>query len=291
MRKLLFVNFALFFVLITFTITSAQYEKFSNIKVMTFNIRYDNHDDGNNAWPKRKDKVVSMIKFYDVDLLGTQEVLKHQKDYLDKNLSDYKSFGVGRTDGKTKGEYSVIYYKYKKFELLDSGTFWLSETPDVVGSKGWDAAIERIATWVKLKSKSNDKELLFVNTHFDHRGELARINSAKLIINKIKEIAADLPVILCGDFNITKETGAYKSITENSAYKLYDANFITANPHHGPNFSFCGFDNDPKNKKKIDFIFVNNKINVIKHAVLSDKFDDGYPSDHFPVLSEVNFKD
>ncbi len=254
---------------------------------MTFNIRYDNPDDGNNAWTKRKDKVVSMINFYAPDFFGTQEVLKRQKDYLDQKLVNYNSVGVGREDGKDEGEFSAIYYDKNKFDLIDSGTFWLSETPDKIASVGWDAALERIATWAKLKN--GKEEFLFVNTHFDHIGEIARINSANLIIDKIKELSNDVPVILCGDFNFTDETPAYENIIKNKNYKLFDAKIISTIPHHGPSWTFFGFDETMKNKPKIDYIFVSKNVKVKKHAILSDKFDDGYPSDHLPVYCEIFF--
>ncbi len=255
------------------------------IKVMDFNVRYNNPGDGINAWPNRKAEVVSMIKFYDADIVGTQEVLKEQKEYLDQSLNNYNSVGVGRADGVDKGEYSAVYYKQDLFDLLDSGTFWLSSTPSVVASVGWDASMERISTWAKLKNKNTGKIFLIFNTHFDHIGQQARVNSAELIIRKIKELAGSSPVVLTGDFNITRDNEAYKTITNGG---MFDAQYKSILPHHGPTWTFHGFESvEFLERGKIDYIFVNSKMTVFKHAVLSDKFDRGYPSDHLPVIAQI----
>ena len=258
------------------------------LKVMTFNIRYNNPGDGINAWPNRKAEVVSMIKFYDADIVGNQEVLKEQKEYLDQALIDYKSVGIGRADGIDKGEFSALYYKESLFEMLDNGTFWLSTTPDIVASVGWDASMERISTWAKLKEKKSGKIFFAFNTHFDHIGQEARVHSAELILKKIDELAGDSPVILTGDFNVTDDNEAYKIITRGG---LFDAQFKSALPHHGPTWTFHGFETvELKDRGKIDYIFVNGKVKVLKHAVLSDKFDRGYPSDHLPVFAVIELK-
>ena len=258
-------------------------------RVMTYNIRLDTPDDGLNRWDNRKDMVVSMINFYNADIVGTQEVLKNQKEYLDNNLGDFTSVGVGREDGIDKGEFSAIYFRESRFELVNNGTFWLSDTPEIVGSVGWDAALERISTWAKLKDKITGKEFFIFNTHFDHKGYQARIKSGELLISKMKAISLGLPVILTGDFNITNDNEAYNTIIDNSDFKMSDTQLISSEPHHGPSWSFHGFEDVPVNKRvKIDYIFVSDKITVLKHGILSDRFDDGYPSDHLPVLVEIS---
>ncbi|MBU1096587.1 MAG: endonuclease/exonuclease/phosphatase family protein [Bacteroidetes bacterium] len=263
----------------------------NNIKVMTFNLRYDNQNDGLNQWSNRKKNVISMIKFYDADILGTQEVLNSQKDYLETNLPEYTCVGVGRKDGINAGEFSALFFKKNKFDIINSGTFWLSETPEVTATVGWDAALERICTWVMLQDKYTNKIFYVFNTHFDHIGEKAREKSAELILNKIKEWSGDLPVFLTGDFNFDSSSVGYKTITKKGEYKLIDSEFISKLPHHGPTWTFHGFDSVKINeRKKIDYIFVNDKIFITKHGVLSDRFDGGYPSDHLPVLIEAELQ-
>lgn len=291
-RKILpYISLYALLVFFAFSLLINAQNKNERMRVMTFNIRYDNPDDGSDIWANRKDKVISMINFYDADIVGTQEVLKNQKTYLDEHLKDFISVGVGREDGVDKGEFSAVFFKKDRFELLNSGTFWLSETPEVIGSVGWDAALERISTWTKLKDKITGKEFFIFNTHYDHIGKQARIKSSELIIAKIKSIADNLPVILTGDFNVTEDNDAYKTIVAGPDLKMYDAQFNSSEPHHGPNWTFHGFEEVAENERpKIDYIFVNDKITVLKHGVLSDRFDGGYPSDHLPVLIEAVIK-
>ena len=208
--KKILTDFSLCALLSFFVVSSLIHaqSKGKNLRVMTFNIRYDNPDDGDNVWINRRDEVVSMINFYDADIVGTQEVLKNQKSYLDEHLRDFTSVGVGREDGIDKGEFSVIFFREDRFELLGSETFWLSETP------------ERICTWAKLKDKLTGKEVFIFNTHYDHRGQQARIKSSALLISKIKSLADGLPVILTGDFNVTKENDAYKTIISDNNWDI-----------------------------------------------------------------------
>jgi len=269
-----------------FSIAKAQSES-GNVKVMTFNIRYDNPADGINRWELRKTKVVSLLKFFEPDIFGLQEALSHQKKYLEQELPEYESYGLGRKDGKTQGEYSPLFFRKEKFELKKSGTFWLSETPDIPGSVGWDAALERIATWAILKSRDTGSDLFILNTHFDHMGEKARLNSSELIVEKIAALAPGLPVILMGDFNVTDTSEPYKYLTGQENLLLQDAIKITALPHYGPTWSFNGFEESISPRERIDFIFTGPGIKVLKHGIISDKFDEGWPSDHFPVYAEI----
>jgi endonuclease/exonuclease/phosphatase family metal-dependent hydrolase len=257
------------------------------INVMTFNIRYDNPDDGEQNWHKRKENVVRMINFYDLDIIGMQEVLVSQLNYLKNNLPQYNTIGVGREDGKEKGEFTPVFYRKSRFKELDHGTFWLSETPDKV-SKGWDAALERIATWVKLKDTITGKEFLFMNTHFDHRGQRARVESAWLLKKKIAELGAGKQVILTGDFNLTPESEGIQTLIEPDGENTLVNSSIVAEITYGPNWTSPGFDNRPYDQRKvIDYIFLNKINKVNRYAVIAEKLNDLQLSDHCPVFVQV----
>ncbi|MBY0543768.1 MAG: endonuclease/exonuclease/phosphatase family protein [Sphingobacteriaceae bacterium] len=258
-------------------------QKSQPINVMSYNIRLNTASDGVNAWPNRKDNVKALVKFYDTDILCVQEALPEQFDALVEN-TDFDVVGVGRDDGKRKGEFSAIYFNKNRFIKKDGGTFWLSLTPDVP-SKGWDAALNRICSWVKLYDKLNKKEFIVFNTHYDHIGVQARIESAKLIKQKIQEIAPKLPVIFTGDLNVTPETEAIATIKS----FLTDTKEISIELPYGPTGTFNGFKWDSPLKDKIDYIFVNKGFKVQKFAVLSDSKDQRYYSDHLPVFVKLIF--
>jgi endonuclease/exonuclease/phosphatase family metal-dependent hydrolase len=266
-------------------------DKYNNdtFQVMTFNIRYDNPNDGENAWPNRKDIVASMIRFYGADMVGIQEALKNQVADLEERLPDYHWFGVGRDDGHEMGEYMAIFYRSDRFDLLDHNTYWLSETPDQKGKKGWDAVCARIVTWGQFKDKQTSKTFYLFNTHFDHRGVLAREKSAELLVSKTKIIAGKDPVIITGDFNSIESSKIYKIITSDDpdGINLTDARYTSFEEHHGPDNTISGFGNFPK-EARIDFIFTNNAVKVYKHGILSQHWSNRYPSDHLPVLAEVS---
>ncbi|WP_421944507.1 endonuclease/exonuclease/phosphatase family protein [Pedobacter sp.] len=253
------------------------------INVITYNIRYNNPGDGVNAWPNRKDNVKALVKFHDADILCVQEALADQFDDLLEN-SNFDFVGVGRDDGNRKGEFSAVFFDKTRFTKKDGGTFWLSETPGVP-SKGWDAVLPRVCSWVKLYDKINKKEFIVFNTHYDHVGVKARIESAKLIKQKIQEIAPKLPVIYTGDLNVTPETEAISTIKS----FLQDAKEITVEPPYGPNGTFNAFDFNSELKNRIDYVFVNKGFKVQKFAVLSDSKDKRYPSDHLPVFVRLWF--
>lgn len=250
----------------------------------TFNIRYDNPDDQANNWQFRKDTVTRFIKAQDIDIAGMQEVLHNQLEDLLQRLPGYKAIGVAREDGKTKGEYAPILYKENRFEVIDSNTFWLSQYPDSVGFIGWDGACTRIATWAKMKDKQTDKVFMAVNTHFDHVGTTARRESALLIIRKIKEIAGDYPAVLTGDFNVSFNSEAYRTITTNP-FVLKDAEKI-AGKRTGVAYTFHDFGRVPAGKReKIDFIFVTPQIKVSDSYIPQEANTDGkYLSDHNPQI-------
>lgn len=263
---------------------NAQKKPAGYINVMSYNIRYNNTHDGEHAWPNRKDHVKALVKFHDTDILCVQEALVLQVDQLLEN-TNYDRVGVGRTDGKREGEFSAIYFDKTRFAKKDGGTFWLSETPDKP-SKGWDAAIVRVCTWVKLHDKWNKKDFIVFNTHYDHVGVQARIESAKLIKKKIMEIAPTLPVVLTGDLNVTPETEAIATIKT----FLTDTKEATIEPAYGPEGTFNGFKFNAPLKERIDYIFVNKGFEVQKFGVLTDSKDLKYPSDHLPVMSRLFFK-
>lgn len=277
-KAILLLSFAFSLV----SISKAQKDK--AINVMSYNIRLNTATDGINAWPNRKDNVKALVKFYDTDILCVQEALPEQFDALLEN-TDFDVVGVGRDDGKRKGEFSAIYFNKNRFIKKDGGTFWLSLTPDVP-SKGWDAALNRVCSWVKLYDKSNKKEFLVFNTHYDHVGVQARIESAKLIKQKIQEIAPKLPVLFTGDLNVTPETEAIATIKS----FLIDTKEISIEPPYGPTGTFNAFKWESPLKDKIDYIFVNKAFKVQKFAVLSDSKDKRYYSDHLPVFVKLNFQ-
>ena len=274
----------IFAISLLFSLAIFAQKKQVPVNIITYNIRYNNPGDGVNAWPNRKDNVKALVKFHDADILCVQEALAEQFDALSEN-TNFDFVGVGRDDGKRKGEFSAIYFDKTRFTKKDGGTFWLSETPEVP-SKGWDAVLPRICSWVKLYDKLNKQEFIVFNTHYDHVGVKARIESAKLIKQKIQEIAPKLPVVYTGDLNVTPETEAIATIKS----FLQDAKEISVEQPYGPAGTFNSFDFNSELKNRIDYIFVNNGFNVQKFAVLSDSKDKRYFSDHLPVFVRLFFK-
>lgn len=259
-------------------------KKAAPINVITYNIRLNVASDGVNAWPNRKDNVKALVKFHDADILCVQEALPEQFDALLEN-SNFDVVGVGREDGKRKGEFSAVYFDKDRFTKKDGGTFWLSQTPDVP-SKGWDAALNRVCSWVKLYDNINKKEFIIFNTHYDHIGVQARIESAKLLKQKIQQIAPNLPVIFTGDLNVTPETEAIATIKS----FLSDAKAVSIEAPYGPEGTFNAFDFNSDLKNRIDYVFVNQKFQVQKFAVLTDSKDKRYFSDHLPVFVRLYIK-
>lgn len=279
-------NKLLFFIIITLpSLVFAQQGDLS-FNVATYNIRFDAKHDTVNAWENRRTVIVNLLLYNQVDIIGIQEGLHHQVEELDSLLQNHSYVGVGRDDGAEAGEFSAIFYNHHKFSILESGTFWLSETP-AKPSKSWDAALPRICTWAVLKDKQSNAAIFIFNTHFDHIGEVARLESSKLIHAKIEEIGKGNPAILMGDFNVEPATDVYEELSSNS---FTDAMTISKTPHFGPNASFNGFDFSKIPEKRIDFIFVNDYFSVLKHAILNNHYSKKYPSDHFPVIAEIKFK-
>src|SRR5699024_2406841 len=262
----------------------------NKISVMSYNLRYDNPGDSSNSWDHRKERLANEILFYNPNFMGIQEGLHHQVEYLNKHLINRKYIGVGRKDGNTKGEYSAIFYDTTKYELVPGtdSTMWLSETPGKP-SKGWDAVLPRIVTWGKFKSKLTGKEIYVFNTHFDHRGKTARAESAKLILKTIKKVAGNKPVVLTGDFNVPESSKPYKIITSSF---MRDAWYISKLDPVGPEATFRDFNvcHPSPRKARIDFIFVNEELNVNKVASISNFEKGTFLSDHIPVFSVLSRK-
>lgn len=247
--------------------------------VMSYNIKLDYPKEGENSWTNRKSFLVNQLKFYEPDVLGVQEAMPNQMKDMDSLMTSYSFVGVGRDDGKDEGEYSAIFYKADKFNVIKSNTFWLSETPDKV-SMGWDAVCNRVCTFALLEDKISGKKFWVFNTHFDHVGKEARKNSATLIIEKIKKLNREnYPVILTGDFNMEPEHESIKQIKST----LQDAKKI-AKLTFGPEGTFNGFHFDKPVIRRIDYAFVSDNVKVNKYAVLSDNWNLHYPSDHLPIL-------
>lgn len=259
------------------------------IEYATFNIRMDTPQDSMNSWQYRKDTVCKYILMKKLDIFGMQEVLHHQLVDLKAGLPGYEAVGVGREDGKEKGEYSPLFYRTDKFEVLDSNTFWLSQYPDSAGFIGWDGACTRIATWAKFKDKATGKIFMGVNTHFDHVGVEARRQSALLIIQRIKEIVGDKPAIVTGDFNVNDQSEAYQTITTNE-FVLKDTYKMT-DDKTGPNYTFHDYGRYPIEKReKIDFIFVTPQIKVLNTEICQNpETKTGYLSDHNPHMALLEF--
>lgn len=258
------------------------------LTVMSFNLRYSTANDGENHWDKRRKLLLKVIQSHKPDLLGTQECLAEQLDFLTAEMPDYQAVGVGRDDGKRGGEFSAILFRRDRFELLDSGTFWLSETPEVVGSKGWDAAICRVATWAKLRDRNSRRELLFLNTHFDHRGEQARTESAKLIAGWLRTRAAELPVVIAGDFNATDSSEAYRALVRPQPGGLIDA-YRALHPRQADEATFHGFEGKTEGER-IDWILCSAEF--VPNAASIDRTHEAgrYPSDHFPMMARLKWR-
>jgi endonuclease/exonuclease/phosphatase family metal-dependent hydrolase len=277
MRKFLF--------LILFALPVSLFSQQMNI--ITFNIRYNTPNDSMNAWPNRIEMVTGLLKFHEADIFGLQEALIGQIEDIQNKLPEFEWFGVGRDDGEKAGEFSPLFFNKTKFILIENGTFWLSETPEKP-SKSWDSSLNRIVTWGKFKSKVTGKQFLVFNTHFDHRGMEARKQSAILITGKIKEMTKDknLPVILTGDFNLTPELEPISIIKKH----LSDSREVTEQPPYGPVGTFNSFDWNAPMESRIDYIFIQGGISVLKYAVLTDSKEKRWPSDHLPVFARVQLK-
>lgn len=254
------------------------------VRVASYNLRMDTERDGIHAWAFREQAVIALLRFHDLEIIGTQEGFLHQVEALTRS-GVYEAFGAGRDDGKQAGEHAAILYKTDRFQLLDGGNFWLSETPDVP-SLGWDATCcHRVTTWVQLKELNTGNVLFVFNTHFDHQGVEARKESSKLLLQKIQQIAGNQPVICMGDFNSTPETTQIQEL----AAVLQDAYEVSVEPPYGPIGTFNGFKWEAEMNNRIDYVFLSSHFTVLRYATLSDSKDQKFPSDHLPVVADVTW--
>ncbi|GAA4312756.1 endonuclease/exonuclease/phosphatase family protein [Compostibacter hankyongensis] len=263
------------------------YVRGQELTVATYNMRNDNnkedaqHGDG---WKQRCPVIAALIRFHDFDIFGTQECLYHQLQDLSGKLPGYAWTGVGRDDGRQAGEHSAIFYKTSRFKLLDKGDFWLSQTPEKP-SLGWDAkCCFRICSWARLEDRQSHKQFYCFNLHYDHQGVQARIESSKLVLKKIREIAGNHPVILTGDFNGGHDTEWYKAIAASGVLK--DVYTLAKDPYIN-NGSFNAFGRALDHMTIIDHIFITPDFTVDKYGILTDTYHGRYPSDHFPVMVQL----
>lgn len=296
-------------VLLVASCAQKQVEKPDTMVVATYNIRQANHSDSvaGNGWGQRCPYIADLVKFHGFDIFGTQEGFKFMLDDLKNNLPGFEYIGVGRDNGSDEGEHAAIFYNTDKFDVLDHGDFWLSETPDSV-SFGWDAVCRRICTWGKFRNKETGFTFVYFNLHMDHVGVVARAESAKLILDKIKQFPETLPVMLSGDFNVDQNSESYKLLNESGVMKdAYETSeFVYAN-----NGTFNNYKTQAFTKDRIDHIFMSPEFKVKKYGVLTDtyrtenvdsekentpnfpkevslsKWQARTPSDHYPVMLVV----
>lgn len=257
-----------------------------NIEVMTFNIRYENPGDGMFSWDSRKEMVFWMIEKYDPDILGIQEALQGQMEELDQALTDYRWSGAGRDDGECKGEYVPVFYRKDRFILADEGQFWLSDKPGQPGSKGWDAACTRMVSWIRLQEIASGYEYFVFNTHFDHVGEEARLNSARLLSDSIRLIASLKPVIITGDFNCRPESDPLNVLSE----LFSDSRLLAVQKDSLSGTTFVGFPPDLTRNDIIDHIFISPHFGVAEYEIISDNAGGFFPSDHLPVRVSLSLR-
>jgi endonuclease/exonuclease/phosphatase family metal-dependent hydrolase len=258
-----------------------------SLNVLSYNIRLATPDDAPNVWSHRKENVFNIIRDAKPDIFGLQEALKEQVSDMEKAFPGFTRIGLGRDDGKEAGEYSPVFYNSKRFALLSSGTFWLSQTPQIAGSRGWDAACNRVVSWVQLKEKGSGVEFYTFCTHFDHMGEVARRNSAILLLNSVDSIAGKKPVVVLGDFNSTPGSEPYQIITDKSnPIHLTDSRGISQNTK-GPQYTFTGFKVGAQKGEMIDYIFINRKTQSLSFEVNDTNNGEYYPSDHLPVSATL----
>lgn len=286
------------------------------LRVMSFNVRVNVEKDGEDAWPNRKDFVADLIRFHRPDVVGVQEALPGQLAYLEEALPEFNWVGRGRL-GDEEGEAVPVGFRADRLRVAETGTFWLSESPEEVGSQSWEASHPRIATWTRLVDDATDTTLTVFNTHFDHESETARERSAKLLLRRIAAVDPDGPTLLVGDFNCTEESDPYRILTGETAAEdlpddvaearetvadvaadvvaaaderanapgLRDARYTSEEGHYGPEATIHRFTGEAK--RKIDFVFTTPDVRVLRHAVLSDQEMERYPSDHFPVMADL----
>lgn len=287
MKKLL-----IYFIVIIFFVLAgcSRVSEKNAIKIMTLNARYDNPKDSINAWNNRVSQVCNFITNVKPDILGMQEVLLSQYTVLDSVLTDYASTGVGREDGAREGEMNPVFFRKERFDMTRTITFWLSDTPEIPGSKGWGASLPRIVTWMELVDKNTHEHLFFFNTHFAHDSDSARIMSSKILLEEVNKIASGFPFIITGDFNMLPSSKGYTILTgpDESIPLIKDSYVISKKRPIGPTYTFNGFSDKP-GTGRIDYIFVRNGMKILEHSTIINKEREIYISDHWPVTTTVLF--
>lgn len=257
------------------------------LTIATYNVRLQTDADTGNLWVQRAPHVISLIRYHNFEIFGTQEGFRNQLTDIQKGLPEFDFYGAGRDDGKDQGEHSAIFFRKDRFTVLKNGDFWLSQTPDQP-SKGWDATCcNRICSWVYLTDKITGRNFYVFNAHFDHQGTVARVESSKLILQRINSIAGNEPVIFCGDLNGDHQSEWYKNIESSG---LLRDSFRQVNFPYAGNGTFNGFGRTLASRAVIDHIFVSQHFLVNRWAILSDSYQGKYPSDHFPVVAVIRFK-
>jgi endonuclease/exonuclease/phosphatase family metal-dependent hydrolase len=309
MSRMWFIRTVVLVVVFTLTLNwparaaaaGAQPQAKADWVVMSFNIRYAAANDGENNWDKRKDQACDVVRRHGPDLVGLQEALRSQIDDLRAALPEYGEIGVAREDGETKGEYSAILYRKDRFDVDGSGTFWLSDTPEVPGSITWGNACTRVCTWARLLPKSSGKPLYMFNTHLDHISQLSREKGIALIMSRLSRRKHPDPVVLTGDFNAGENNAVVRylkgerrlEVVSNGAsqnplplvdtFRLLHKDASDVGTAHG----FKG----GRTGNKIDYIFVQPGVEVLGAEILRDNRDNRYPSDHFPITAAIRFAD
>lgn len=273
-----------------FLIVFGQVSQDTSVVVMSYNIRLNTTDDGVNAWPNRKNKVFELVNSQQPSILGLQEVLYEQLRDIEIAFPFYSRVGVGRDDGKKAGEFSPIFFDAKRFSSEASGTFWLSQTPSIPGSRGWDAACNRVVTWVKLRESMTGKAFFVFNTHFDHMGKLARRNSALLLVQAVDSISGSHPTIITGDFNSTPDSEPIFIMTAKvKPWQLFTDSRSLCKGRIGPSYTYTGFEVGAIQGQLIDFVFLKKIRTVREHRVIDQNDGKYYPSDHLPVVVNLAF--
>lgn len=254
------------------------------LSIVSFNLRYGLALDAENAWPKRKELLVETIRRLAPDVLATQECFDFQAEYLAQSMPEYAWLGVGREVGG-EGEMAAIFYRRNALDMKDSGHFWLSDTPEIHGSRAWNASCTRMATWARFRHLAANTTLQVFNTHFDHRSEEARDNSAKLFIERARKLPPALPVIIVGDFNAPAERcTAWRAFIEAGFADAWQA----AAEHVGPDNTYHGFGTTPEDlHERIDWLLVRNTGPVTRCETVTYSRDGRYPSDHYPVAATI----
>ena len=263
----------------------------SEIDAMSFNIRYGSANDGVNKWSARKELVFDVIRNHSPDVVGLQEALRFQIDEIIAAVPGYIMIGKGR-DGGEKGEYSAVLYKKNRFECAASGTFWLSDTPEIP-SKTWGNTCIRICTWTRLSDRKSKKSFYFYNTHLDHQSQPSREKSARLIAQRIEARKHKDPFVLTGDFNVGEDNPVVmylkgKSASDDQMPLLMMDTFRMLHPDETPVGTFNGFKGNVDGAK-IDYIFVPPGVDVSNAQILRPPKGGRCPSDHFPVTAKLRF--